>query len=941
MSGALHSGLLALLLGVAAAAPAETQEHDRSSLGPEEILQAGNAAYLVQDWTEAVSHFQAFLEAFGAAPAAAEVLDRIRALLALAHIHLGHYDLAGPLVDDCLDSPRLDPPFRDELSFWRGIILLQSEAFDDSRAAFLTYFQTGDFNSLRRVETILLYGTTFVLENEHAKAVAFFEQQSQRLWELNRETALRAQILRLHSLVELGRIDKAREVVELLQPLLGEVTQIVSLHGLTAELGGRFLEAGDHYSAIFCLQRVWSTNRLVKHQEERIKRLRDEVETLQQRPDSAPLLFQKRSVLTRIEREHRTFAANKDFDLAVRMRLGFAWLGLERYREAALVLEDALALPGDPKQLAQAGLVAIQGWTELKRHERVISAADAWLSRFGKIADEDSTARVRFLLAQAHYDGVQFSRAAGLFAEAAREHPKHEIAAQAMFMAGMSYMMADNYDGALAVFAAVKQQFVAQPIREDADYWQGMALYFKQDHAQCRKHMLAHLQSYGDNARYAAAANFRKAYCLFALAQYEDALSELRGFCRAYPEGRDFAEAQILIGDTLCSLGDIDAGLENYRVVPAASAVWFEEAQFRMGKVLKLRKDWEGLRAHFRRFVLDKPDSRRMAEAIYWQGLASLAQNHLDEARSLYWLAVRTHGDTASHFGVEEILLALPHLYKGPQARVDLLREIQRVRVEAQKDDRATLACRLHWMEGQMQAADKPRLAQADFMMAASLLDVERQNPRVIADCADALRSAGSKARAKKLYAELIKWHPRAFEVERALAGLGFLAADAGDWQEALGYFDRHEKRSFNADLKAGVFMRKAQIFGEHARTAEAIGIYKELLEDKLASGRSKAEALMAWAWIWEGQGEVLKATALYERVYLSYGRHRDLAAEAYLARGLALEKLGKRREAVQVYAELNKTEMLKGYAAWREASARLRSLGGHLDALQGKEEQP
>lgn len=895
---------------------------------PLELIQAGNAAYQAQNWQEAADKFDAFLQNYGTDPAVAEAAAEVKPLLALCRIRLGEYGAAGALITEALAQPKLDPKLRDELSFWKGVILLQVQAYEEARAAFLAYYQTPEFQPPRRVESILLYGTTYILESDHEKAAAFFEQQAPRLWELSREAALRAQTLRLNSLLELGRLPEAKALVATLQPFMDEVTQIISLHGLTADLGGRLLDDGDFYAALFCLQRVWPAQRLLKHQADRIERLKREIAALAARPGGEALTFAKKNVLTRVEREHSAFAASTDFDLGVRMRLGFAYLGLERWREAALVLEDALNLPGDPKQQAQAGLAVVQCWLQLKRHDRCVASADAWLLRFEGKAEESDAARVRFLMAQAHYDAQDFLDAARVFEELTQKHPQHELAPEALLMAGLAQLMADEHEPAVRLLSEVARRHPKLPVAEDADFWHGMAYSFNGDHQACRDHLATHLKTYAKSGRYQAAAVFRRAYSRFMLADYEGAIREFDDYLREFPASPDTGEARVLKGDALGALGEIDAALASYAGVPPGTPHWFEEAWFKSGKIHQLRRDWPALRAHFDKFIAEHPGSMRLPEAVYWAGLASTEQDRLDEARKLYWDALDQHGNEPQHYGVEDILLALPRLYRGADARVELLREIQRVRSAAEKQKRLVLACRLSWMEGHMQPPDKPKLAQADFLIAAQHLDAKRMNPRITADCADASRAAGSKLRAGELYRDLIKWHPRAIEIERAQAGLGFLAAEAGQADQALDHFAKFEKRSVTPGLAVSVALKKAELLAASQRPDDAIAVYKALLENKMTPGRAKAQALIAWGQLLEQQQQLLPATAYYERVYLAYGRHGDLAARAYLARGRALESLGKTSEAAEVYAELRQTEALQSYPEYEEAAARLQITG-------------
>ncbi len=918
-----------ILLLVAASPTLRAQAPNTAEIGtPLELIEAGNAAFQAQNWQEAAAKYDAFLQNYGTDPAVAEAVAEVKPLLALCRIRLGEFGAAGVLITEALTQPKLDPKLKDELSFWKGVILLQVQAYEEARAAFLAYYQTPEFQQPRRIESILLYGTTYILENDHEKAAAFFEQQAPRLWDLSHEAALRAQTLRLNSLLELNQLPAAKTLVATLQPLMDEVTQIISLHGLTADLGGRFLDAGDFYSAIFCLQRVWPSDRLIKHQADRIDRLKRELAAHSARAGGEALVFAKKNVLTRVEREHRTFAATTDFDLGIRMRLGFAYLGLERWREAALVLEDALNLPGDPKQQAQAGLAVVQCWLQLKRHDRCVASADSWLLRFEGKAEDSDAARVRFLMAQAHYDEQDFLEAARVFEELTEKHPQHELAPEALLMAGLSQLMADEHEPAVRLLSEVVRRHPKLPVAEDADYWHGMAYSFNGDHQECRDHLAKHLKTYAKSGRYKAPALFRRAHARFMLADYEGAIEEFDAYQREFPESPDVGEARVLKGDALGSLGEIDAALASYGDVPAENRHWFEEAWFKIGKIHKLRRDWPALRSHFDRFIAEHPHSMKLAEAVYWAGVASTEQDQIEDARKRYWDALNQHGNEAQHYGVEDILLALPRLYRGPEARVELLREIQRVRSEAEKKKRPVLVSRLSWMEGHMQPPDKPKLSQADFLMAAQSLDVKRMNPRITADCADASRAAGSKLRAEELYRDLIKWHPRAIEVERAHAGLGLMAAEAGDWEKALEHFARFEKKSVTPDLAVTIALKKAGLLADNKRPDEAVAVYKALLENTMTPGRAKAEALIAWGRLLEDQHKLLPATAYYERVYLAYAKHGDLAARAYLARGRALESLGRKSDAAEVYAELRQTEALQPFPEYEQAAERLKVTG-------------
>src|SRR5690606_14126515 len=134
---------------------------------PLELIRTGNAAYQGQKWAEAVTAFESFLQTYGSDPDVTETVGQVKPLLALCKIRLKDYGAAGALITECLALPKLEPKLRDELSFWKGVILLQVQAYEEARAAFLAYYLTPEFQQQRRVESILMYGTTYVLENNH------------------------------------------------------------------------------------------------------------------------------------------------------------------------------------------------------------------------------------------------------------------------------------------------------------------------------------------------------------------------------------------------------------------------------------------------------------------------------------------------------------------------------------------------------------------------------------------------------------------------------------------------------------------------------------------------------------------------------------------------------------------------------------------------------
>ncbi|MFV1995147.1 MAG: hypothetical protein ACC661_06895, partial [Verrucomicrobiales bacterium] len=85
---------------------------------------------------------------------------------------------------------------------------------------------------------------------------------------------------------------------------------------------------------------------------------------------------------------------------------------------------------------------------------------------------------------------------------------------------------------------------------------------------------------------------------------------------------------------------------------------------------------------------------------------------------------------------------------------------------------------------------------------------------------------------------------------------------------------------------------------------------------------------------------EYLKAAAYFERIYVVYGKYRELVAAAYLSRGQALENLAMGEKALAVYRELVAREDLAEFAEVKTAVARVSALERERDRREAELEE-
>jgi TolA-binding protein len=931
---------MALVLAAALSPLPRAAAQAGTDLTPEELIKTAQGAYEAADWVQAEALFASLIQTYATTPDLVETVRRARPLLVTTRLRQKKYDEETvSLLGEVLSDPRLDPVAADELAFWRGLCHVQTGAFAEARAALSDYYagKAPGADALpeparrvragRRAESLLLHAACLLQENSPAEAAAFLAPHIPVLREHKQlEAAGRAVVLRLHALLAANDETAAATLVRDTQPRLGEITQVVAFHTLCLQLGSRLLETGRHHEAIACLQRVWPRDQILTHQRSSQTQFSKRLEQARRSPGQEALVFQLEGLVKRLQRETEQFSTTETFDSALRLRVAAAYRELGRHREAALVLENMLArLPPDPV-VEKAALSLIQSWMQVERWPRAVAAADAFLEQFNRPSHPD-VPMVRFLKASALHADRRPHEAELAFAAVHQLHRDHDLAPRALFLEGICLLEQDLHREALDAFAETAERYPKSDVLEDCDYWAGMALSFDKRHAEARDRMRTHLTEYRDRGRHVTEARFRIAFSTFGLAEYSEAVAELRPFIAAHPGSPLAEEAKLLLGDALGALGRIDDAVAAYHSVDrAANARFHEEAIFRVGNAYKVSEQPDALRAHFEGFMADHPTSQRLAEAVYWIGQSHQQAGRPEAARQAYWDVLATHGDTATSHGIEDILSALPRLYPGEAGREELIPKLEAL-AAATRDTKPTLSLRARWARAQVLAKNEPERARADLVDARPLLAPRHHHPRLIADCADALRESGRSQDARTLYRELRKWHPRALEKDRAFLGLGLLALEEHQPADALAQFARFEQETLGSPLLGEVARLKAGIFEDQGQFDQAQAEQERLLEMPMVPRQLKARTLLKLGDLMARQREDLKSTAYYERVYVSYGKYLPEVATAYLKRATALERLNHDAAAMDVWRELAGRTDLANLPEAGEARRRLDEL--------------
>lgn len=910
-----------------------------ANLTAEELSVNASQLYAAGKYQEAADKYRAFISAYGKAKEAQAAVRLMRYPLAMSLLQLQKFSDAQEAITEALAN---DPPIaqqeKQDLTFWKGVCEMQDKDYEAARKSFeqfLALFPPGSerspnylaqFPAAQKIpEAKLLIGTAFLLDEKYNEAAEYLVGTKPSLTPSNRG---RAAVLELYALLEANEEDKAMALVEKEYPRMGDLLQLVTFQTLTLELGSRYLEKKELRKAIIALQRIWSAERLLRHQESRLADLTSKLQAAEANPVGDPYLkFQLGQMIAKVKREVETFQKIPNFDSALRLRLATAYQGMKRYREAALIMEAMLnEMPADPV-VESASVNLVQSWNQIERWPKAIEAAQIFGEKFPK---SPSVPLVLYLQGIAEQKDLRYNDAVATFETITKKFPKSEFAPRAQFMEGFSLLLAERNKEAIAAFEEFPKAYPDHEMRESAAYWRGMAYSLDKQYVRSREVMDEYLAKYPDGL-HRGDADFRKAYCAQQLEDYATSIKELYTFLRKHPGHENIAEARVLLGDALMNEGRMDEGIAAFAGIPKTEPRFYEEGVFKVGKAYKLMEEYGKLRDHMTDFAAVSPRSPRVAEAIYNIGWVYRQEGDTAKARDVYWNAISEYGDDAEIRSVDDLFPALGKLYKGPEETAQYLARLRDLREEAATEKKNTLAMRALWAQAFAQRKSDPARAQELLLEAAPLANVQTTNPLLLADFAGAYMATGRDKEAEQMWRDLVKWNPRAPQKDRAFAALGMLELERGNEKAALAYFDRFERETMGSVIFGKTLLAKAQLLDSRGLYPDARKTLEAVLASTSSTGQEKAEALFRIGDIYMREGKPQLAVPYFQRIYVMHGRWRDWVARAYLRSGEAFEKLKDDLSARRTYQELSEKEELADLQETAQARKRLEALGGPL----------
>lgn len=902
-----------------------------------DVIFRADTAYNNKRYAESAAGYRRFITDFGSSSDAQQLMPHVRYNLVAALMQLQKYDDATKAIGDAKNLRDMDAQKKEDLAFWEGVAHLQEGRHEEALKA-LTAFRNQFPKSARKPDAELFTGAALLMAGKFDEAARMFSsiRKAPRHPHAGRST-----VLELHSLIESGKDEAALALLAEVGPDMGtKINQLATFQMLAMKLGEKLLEEDRPRDAIRALQNIWARERLVTHQKRRLEEIRKSLAALEasQRPDVIARM-QNRQLLREIEKELANLEKIPSFDASVRFRLATAFQRQDRYRETAMLLDDVLRRMKPDPVVEKASLSALQSWMAVERYDKAIADAELFEQGF---STSPSLPLVLYLKGIAQQRAGKYDDAIATFGVLGEKFPNSEQGPRALFMTGFTQLLAERNEAAAETFREFQEKHPKHELSESANYWRGSALAFAKKFPEAREILSGHAEKFPKGALRAAAA-FRNAYCAQSMRDYERAEAELKEFLKKFPEAEETAEARILLGDALLAQAKSDEGKKVYASLKPSVGSPYEDAQFKLAKVLKLEEDWAGQRALMQKYIETHPRSPRAAEALFQIGQTWRKEDHPEKAAEDYWKAISELGNDPQATAVEDMMLALDRHYKGESEKRDYQSKLRALRDKSREEKKDVLAVRALWALARSVKKSDPPLSEALLREAGALARPEQTSPVILADCAEAQLATAAAAdkpgevadrlaKGAQIYRDLLKWHPRAMQKDKALAALARIAFDTGNAQIAMHYYDRLENETPWSPLMGDVLSTRANMEMKSGNADKAIEAYTRLLAAENVKSKLKAGALLALGEIEMNRKSPQKAIPYYQRIYVLYGKWRDTVAQAYLRSGEAFEQLQDAEAARKTYEELAHREDLASLPQAETARERLKKFAPPAD---------
>jgi TolA-binding protein len=865
--------------------------------------------------------------------------------------------------------------------------LAQASYFSKDYATAARGFAALENTPAFREQALLLGGLSYRELGEDSKAVVPLEKLIQS--GIKSPTAARGAMQLVALYGKQKQPAKALKMLLDVKANLDQLENVVELNVTALEQGDAYLQNGNNNEALVCYRVVRTRGQVIAIERDRIAALQRRLEAnkvaARANPKEAPQYFLANRQLLDSIAETQAILGNfeklPDIYPKVLYRIGRAFYQMSRQWEAIVAYQDSYDRAKDPVDRELALFSLISANLDVNQIEVSRELCDQYLKEFPQ---GGNAFNVGYLLGATALQQNDPKAAESYFGRMLTEQPASTMREEMRFLLANSKFAQGKYDEAKTEYINYEKDYPQGAHLEEAMYRRVLGSLFAGDYETALKGVEEYLRKY-PQGNSVLDAKYRLAVCKYALNKFDAVIADCQAWIKQNAGDVQQGEVQALLADAFAAVGKPDEALANYQASYKAAQTdeVLNYSLTEAGKILQKRGDWEGAAAMYQEFVKTHPEHPAVVGALAQIGRAKAKAGKTDEAKQFLAETLKKFIDDPERDSVEQILDQLAALCarKKPAAAVaaaaspsptpesgkppvassspsaspsvapetsaataaaassspapeatpapDPGAELDALLGASQTDRTPTAKARILYAKAQLaRLRRQPAEADRNLLAIAEQFKPAALSTLLLGQVGDLLLVRGKLDEAAPFYRHLMDNHPKSELIDFAYNGLGEIAFQKKQYEEALRYFnDGTDKIAAALKLK-DVTVGKAKTLLALNKLDEARKLFEQAASVREWRGETTAFCVYSLGVIKAQEGKWAEANAYFQRVYVAYQRFLPWVAKAYIASANALEKLGKTQDAINTYKEMLRNQKLTDFTEAAEARARLQALG-------------
>lgn len=531
----------------------------------------------------------------------------------------------------------------------------------------------------------------------------------------------------------------------------------------------------------------------------------------------------------------------------------------------------------------------------LYRNQAYSEAQPIFESVYAEVSKTDIGAESLFWSADSYYHSGQYAQAARRFETFLQNYPDHEMIGAARYSLGWSYFIMGEYGKATAPFEAFLAAYDPPPVAlfpydTDTQLRIGDAYYAQGKYNESLKYynMAIGAEPGGDYAMFQVANSYYRANRTF------QAITTFRRMLRIYPFSSLREQAQYNVAYIYLNTENYSQALEEFQTVinKYPGTEWAARSQYNIGDTYYNAGDFEEAIEAYKKVLSDYPKSQYIIDAVNGIQFAQLSSG----------------GDDSSSEVLEDFLSDNPN-----SSTADRLRYRQAENV---------------YQAGDYEGAIK------EFRQYLRITNSDNMVPLAYANLGDAYLQTNQPEQAMEAYKYIADNFPNDEQASPALAALGSLYYDQGDYKTSHSYYEQLLARAPRFRQEAYVGMGTASLAQNELSKA------KDEFEEALSVNPGSGSANVGLGKVALAEGDYAGAKTILRSVAESNTTQAGAEAQYYL--GEAEQKQGNYEQAIEEYSKVR--VLFEAFEDWvsgalyntAECHIRLGNTGDARNILRG-----